>query len=340
MSSLVVKVTTIDEIGGHSNADALEIAIVGGWQCIVPKGKHKAGDKIVYFPPDTMLPREWADHFGVTKYLSFSKDSLDMGRIRCARLRGEPSFGLVVEPAMDEWEAGDDCAAFYGAERYEPPVRVQAGDVEPDHPLFVKYTDIENLRNSPDAFSSGEVVWVSEKVDGTNCRVGVVEGEFMAGSHRWRRKASADWATSTYWFPLSLEPVKNLLLSLAKSHQQVILFGEVYGKGVQTLDYGQKGQAFAAFDLLVDGRYGDVGEFQGLCERFGVPTVPIMGTMPYTLNNVRTAASGRAFSGNHVKEGVVVKPLTERTDPRFGRLILKYKSDEYLLGQKEDFKDV
>ena len=70
--------------------------------------------------------------FGVTQYLS-------KGRIRCARLRGEPSFGLAVKPDAD-WPDGADVAAHYGATKYEPPVKIDAGDAERGHPLFARYT--------------------------------------------------------------------------------------------------------------------------------------------------------------------------------------------------------
>ncbi len=331
MSTLVVKVTTIDEIKRHPNADALDIAIVGGWQCVVPKGEYAAGDTVVYFPPNTVLPVEVSDRFGVTKYLS-------RGRIRCARLRGEPSFGLVVKPDLD-WEIGTDVAAHYGATKYEPPIKIGAGDAAPNHPLFVTYTEIENLRNFPDALRPGEPVVITEKIHGTNCRVGVVQGERMAGSKGLRRQEPADYKTSAYWFPWTLAPAASLLDSLGAAHEQVILFGEVFGPGVQQFHYGQKGLAFRAFDLLLDGAYADHERFVGLCAEHGVETVPELGRPGFSLQAVKMLSQGRAFAGEHIREGVVVKPLVERTDPAIGRVILKYLSDDYLLGKYEDFTD-
>lgn len=331
MSTLIVNVTQIDEIKPHANADALEIAVVGGWQCVVRKGEYGAGDRIVYFPPDTVLLEVVSDHFGVTKYLS-------KGRIRCARLRGEPSFGLVVKPD-EPWPVGTDVAAFYGATKYEPPVKLSAGDAAPAHPLFATYTEIENLRNFPDVLLPGEPVIVTEKIHGTNCRVGVVDGERMAGSKGVRRRKPEQYSASTYWFPWSVDAVAGLLDRLAAEHTQVILFGEVYGPGVQALHYGRKDLGFRAFDLLVDGRYLYSADFQRLCDEHGVETVPVFAEVPYSLEAVKALSAGRAFAGDHIREGVVVKPVAERTDPKTGRVILKYISDEYLLGTYEDFTD-
>ncbi len=103
-STLIVPVAVIEKVSPHPNADRLEIAQILGWQVVVPKGQHFAGQKVVYFPPDSVLPSEVSDRFGVTQYLS-------KGRVRCARLRGEPSFGFAVLPDNPDWEVGENVAA-------------------------------------------------------------------------------------------------------------------------------------------------------------------------------------------------------------------------------------
>jgi hypothetical protein len=37
MSSLIVEVCTIDRVERHPNADALDLAVIKGWQCVVPR---------------------------------------------------------------------------------------------------------------------------------------------------------------------------------------------------------------------------------------------------------------------------------------------------------------
>lgn len=338
MSSLIVPVTTIEALSPHPNADRLELAQVLGWQLVVPKGQYQIGQKLVYFPIDTILPLELSERFGVTRYLSKQ-------RIRCARLRGEPSFGLVVPPDQD-WPVGENVAEFYGAVRYEPPLRVSAGDAEKDHPLFVAYTEIENMRNFPAIFETGEPVLLSEKIHGTCARVGLIEGELMAGSKGLRRKRPAEdrFASNTYWFPLSLEPVRTLVETLGQTHRQIILFGEVYGSKIQSFHYGLQGViGFRAFDLLLDGRYLDWPEFLTLCEHYGVETVPMLGQIAFDLNEIKRFSEGKTqlmTQNAHIREGVVVRPVRERHDPRLGRVILKYVSDSYLFGEKSDYTDV
>lgn len=338
MSTLIVPVTTIERITPHGNADALELAHVLGWQLVVKKGDYQVGDKIVYFPIDTVLPLELSERLGVTRYLSKQ-------RIRCAKLRGEPSFGLAIKPDDESWQIGENVADYYQVKKYEPPLRVGQGDAESDHPLFVSYTDIENMRNYPDIFEEGEAVVLTEKIHGTNSRVGIVEGEWMGGSKAVRRKRPADdrFASNLYWYPLSFEGVRSMLEQLAQSYSQVILFGEVYGSKIQSLHYGNKGtMGFRAFDLLLDGRYLDWPEFVDLCSQYGVETVPVVASIPFSLAEVKRLSDGTTLlmaQDAHMREGLVVRPLRERTHPKIGRVILKYVSDTYLFGEKTDYTD-
>src|SRR5207248_6633763 len=117
--------------------------------------------------------------------------------VRVARLRGEPSYGLILKPDDPTWEVGRDVAAHHGITKWEPPPAVSDGESERPHPAFHKYTDIENYRNFPGLFRDGEEVVFTEKLHGKNCRVGLVREAdesgavrrtWMAGSHDLRRK--------------------------------------------------------------------------------------------------------------------------------------------------------
>ena len=359
MSKLVVDVTTISKIREHSNADKLEIAEIKGWQVCVGKDQFQEGNKVVYFPPDTVLPRFVTDAMNVTNYMPrVDKDRAFQfrGRVKQVRLRGEPSFGLVALPLSEEWEVGEDVADAYGATKYDPPIRPDSGDSEPSHPLFVRYTDIENMRNYPNIFEEGEEIVITEKIHGTNCRVGSLPDEeggykLVAGSHNLQRKEPENedgYESHLYWYPLGcIEGVTRLFLHLysEQSNKQIILFGETYGKRVQkSHDYGETNAlGFRAFDLYVDGRYVEFAAKMSLFQQFGIPTVPVLYRGPFSIEKVRELSSGQTtvIGATHIREGVVVAPVNERRDPTIGRVILKYVSDEYLLASDKntDFKD-
>lgn len=336
MSTLIVEVCRIEKVLEHSNADALSLAQIKGWQCVIPKDRYAPGDLVTYVPIDAVIPAEHSDRWGITKYLS-------NGRVRCARLRGEPSFGVIVEREDPSWEEGRDVQEFYGITKYLPPIKIQAGDAEAAHPLFVEYTDVENLRNFPDVLVEGEPVSITEKIHGTSCRLGLIEGEWMAGSMSVRRKRPEDFAESIYWRPMGLPGVQPLLEDLGRAHRQVILYGEVFGSKVQSLNYGEIGAGgFRAFDILADGKYLDPTVFASACAEHGVEAAPVLYEGPYDLAIIKALSEGLTTLGaDHIREGVVVKPTTERTDPKVGRVCLKYIGDPYLFAKNvTDSQDV
>lgn len=345
MSTIKVEVVAIQDVRSHPAADTLELATINGWQVCVRKGAFKDGDPVVYFEAGTVLPQDVAEQMGVLPYLKTNTD-IDGQRVLVVhrvKLRGEPSFGLVMPVPESYMRVGDDVADYYGATKFYPPRRLHDGEFEEAHPLFWKYTDVENLRNYNTVLQDGEEVVVTEKVDGTNCRVGYVVEDakvvLMAGSKTFQRKkpAADDKRRNTYWFPFVKQGVRSLLADLvSKGHRQAILYGEVFGRGIQTLDYGQTQIDFLAFDLMIDGRYVDHDTFAGLCDAFGLDRMPVLYRGPFSLSIIKGLSDGRStIGGNHFREGVVVRPVKERNDVRTGRVILKYHGDEYLFKYAE-----
>lgn len=329
MSSTICHVKRIDRINVHPNAERLELAVVGGWQCVVPKAKYAAGDLITYIPPDSILPDALAESLGVAKYLS-------KGRVRATKLRGEPSFGLVIDPHGEE---GDNVAEKLGITKYQPPMKFHAGEAEPSDPLFVEYTDIENLRHYPTILADGERVIATEKIHGTNSRVGAIRMEDgtwkrIAGSRTMQRK---NIEGSIYWHPWTIPAVEKMIAAFCEAdiRMQVIVFGEVYGK-VQAMRYGlPQGLGFRVFDMMLNGHYIDHDALAISCKTYGVEMVPVIYDGPYSLEAIAAASKGNSMipGADHIREGVVVRPATERRSEKTGRVILKYVSDEYLCGE-------
>ncbi len=345
-STLTVPVVQLEHIRAHPNADKLELCDVLGYQMVIPKGSHKTGDVVVYFPADTLIPTNWAEEFGIKKFLR-GKNNDRVGKIR---LRGEPSFGVVVPlPAGVNWQIGDNVADYYDAKKYEPPIRATAGDAaahDPEiDPFISRYTDIENGRIHVDIFDLGEEVVITEKIHGTNCKLGYVKEQLFASSMGLRRERPLvdeepvalnhlAIRSNTYWFPWSIVGVKALLDDLQQKHQVVTIYGEVFGGSVQSLNYGiPKGQGlgFQAFDLALDGKYLAWDEFKTFCDEYEVPTVPVLYRGAFDMKMVKDLADGNSVlaGAEHIREGVVVKPVTERLHPKIGRT-------EYELSKHKD----
>lgn len=369
-SSVITQVSEVKNLRKHPDADRLEICEVGGWQLVCGAGLYKEGERVVYITPDTLITERLADLLEIKQHLSSVKNpdgtfvTNDKGetmlRVRQAKLRGEPSFGTTIPVSLMKDEYGIDIEALpiganiasavgnpLGVAKYEPQMRASAGDAEVDHPLFPKYTSVENLRNFPTVIEEDELVSVSIKIHGTNCRVGLIEGEFMAGSHGLRRKEPADYSKNTYWYPLSILAVKTMLEDLAASngYKQVVLFGEVFGNVQKKYNYGvPNGIDFRAFDLLIDGKYVEPNVFYELCKHYGVQTViHLEMNYRYTFEDIKRFAESieKDPLGDHPIEGLVIRPVVERQDRRVGRVILKYVTDTYLFGKGgSDYTDV
>lgn len=309
--------------------------------------RYNEGDLVVYVPGDSILTDEWATKLDIKSLLKGGN------RVAKIALRGEPSFGLVIEVPEDKkgvWQEGDNVAEYFEITKYEPPVKTNCGDASPRDadidPYFDKFTDIQNLRIFVHIFAAGEEVVASEKLHGTCCRTGIINGHRVAGSMELRRSPpkDGDFSKSTYWFPWSLSSVVALLDELSKTNPVVELFGEVYGNSIQKgfkYDAGN-GIGFRSFGIKVGDKFLDWQDFENACVKFGVPMVPVLYKGPFDMAKILALAEGKTTIGDApLIEGVVVVPVKERCDPKIGRVTLKVVGIGYdLLKNKPDCKDV
>lgn len=355
MSTTIVEVLKIDAVDPHPNADRLEIATIRGAKTVVTKDKYTAGDYVVFFPPDILIPESLGRELGVSNYLKHAEFPGDIVKTPCrvaaARVRGQASFGFVVP--VDEVFFGEDAqmvvanadvTAYFNAHKYVPPVQVSEGARRKEHPGFPRYTDIDNYYRYPDAIPEGTPVRITEKIHGRNCRVGLLRGEsgdweFFAGSHNFPRKRPAEDAKPCiYWEPLEEKTVLDLLTGLCNEENSVVLYGELYGQGCQDLDYGvRQGQReFRVFDILFNGRFMDWDVVRDVCKLHGVETAPLLYEGPFSIAKMSELTDGPTTIGTprakfKGREGVVVTPLTESySDILGGRMILKSVSADYL----------
>jgi RNA ligase (TIGR02306 family) len=391
VSEKKVHLTTIENLRPHPNADRLELATVLGWQVAVGKGTYQEGSHVLYFEDGLEVPEALAEELGVLPYLH-TKTNRHEERVKVVgrvRLRGEPSFGFTVpvftrnkgthDPfshpnnvlthelyhEIRDNRDGDATYLFPGVRKFEPPVKNTAGNVAPDLAQFPRYTDIQNLRNYPDILVEGELVYVTEKVHGTNVRFGFYKDEEgnmvrVAGSKNYRRyppvdgvsqfepsrevdpKTAASWSHDTYWFPMAHEGVTLLLdTEFEGGLETLILYGEVFGKGVQNYQYNRTGLDFQVFDALVkykgETRWMNYDELYTLMGDYDIPTVRVDDMFAYSYETIKEVAERPSLVGNpQGREGVVVRPIVERTHPKIGRVVLKYVSDKFLFGKEAE----
>lgn len=321
MSEHEARVFYVEEVRKHDNADALEVVQVGGWTCCVRLGDFKAGDRGVFIEPDTFVPVTQPE------FAFLGADARDgVVRIKAKRLRGVPSFGLLIH-ARPEWGDGEDVWPILGLAHYEPPIRGAntGGENAPAPSVYhVKY-DMESLRKYSGVLLDGEEVEITEKIHGANARF-VHDGERLhVGSHTNWKAVNAEnlwWKVATaYGLGVKLD-----------SYVNYVFYGEVYGQ-VQDLKYGTKpGELrLAIFDIMLGGLWLDAAAVRSICEDLHLDYVPVLYRGPWSADCYRFADGPSTVVGaDHLREGCVVKPVVTRIDYQVGRVILKLVSVDYL----------
>lgn len=346
MSQTIISIERVNDVKPHPNADRLDVIQVLGYQIVTGKDNFEVGDLVAYFPPDILLPPDQAKALGVAAYLKHSIFPGDTVKTPCrvgaARLRGTPSHGFCA--SIDSIGIGSDITDWYGAHKYVAPVRQGAGDAAYDLPAFHKYTNIENIQRYPTAFSDGQQIVITEKIHGTNCRLGLVRDNsrefiFCAGSHKVRRQEGQ----SLYWEFMG-DNMMNMLSFLSDSYDRegescchnVIVFGEIFGPGIQDMHYGRPGHDFRIFDISIDGQYMNYWDMVSVCNAHELLVVPSLSLGLFSLELVEAQTYGPSVFNDITgkfkdREGCVVRPVVESySDILGGRLVLKSVSADYL----------
>ena len=357
-----------------ADSDFLSVAKLHGkeWQVVVRTDDFKDG-KGVYIPLDALCDTARPEF----AFLDKGKNKLH--RIKTIRLRKVLSQGLLI-PCPPNANVGDDLTEALGITRYEPrpPPNLQTGQIkEPTN--FDKYTSIENFKNYPRALQEGESVRITCKIHGSNWRAGFVNGKkrgelwtklkfsffqkivlfikslfgnkvaslalndmhYAVGSHRTARKEDDLNDYSNLSRDLNVKEKLAKIVKESGAKQHFIVYGELYGKGVQTLVYdAENTKKLRLFDVKIDHVFQTFEYVEKIASILGIETVPILYRGPYSRDKVMSLRDGKDPIGNHIREGVVVTAEPERSDRGVGRVIIKFISDEYLeIANKKGWSD-
>ena len=159
-------------------------------------------------------------------------------------------------------------------------------------------------------------VWAEDS--DLHCRI-------WAGSRKdWKKRDEKIW----WWQAVTQNP---WIEEWCRAHPGLVLYGEVFGP-TQKMKYGakQNQMLFCAFDILEYDRWLDHDESREV----GNGLVWVPEVYRGVLDDERLRALAEEDSSvpgaDHHREGLVVKPITERRAPEVGRVQLKLKSNRYL----------
>lgn len=280
MTDKLASIEVISEISSHSNADALEFVHVLGYKCIVPKGKFHVGNFVVFIAPDTILPDDaWAA--GFKKYAQT--------RVRAVKIRGEYSFGIVVDPGETPLNPGlyegKDVSEELNIQKYEAPTP-QELNAQGNLPFGIFKTD-ENRYNGLRYLPYGELVDVTLKRDGSSatyyCKK-LPDGDYQTGICSRSLELKKDCQNNFTLVNDKLKILEKLEIFCRANDKSLALRGEVFGAGIQGYKVNpDKGkpvswECFSVLDLdtLKYHRKGSDLYFKPLCEALDLPHVPIV----------------------------------------------------------------
>ena len=285
-------VARINEIKPIEGADKIELAVVGGWNCIIQKGQYGEGGLVVVATTDAVIPQELSDAMNVTNYLRKGQ------RVRTVKLRGVYSECLII-PFMycknaakltnTKWNEGEDMMEMLGIFKYEPPavqIQLSSGRKLKYHqnPNFGIYYKFPNLKNVKGMFNEDDLVEITRKIHGTNARYGIVkkrkltiwdkvkrlfgdkwvEYEYVYGSHNVEKGSDSQGFYGTdVWADINKRlGIKEKLWQYVKEQgptyigEGIVLYGEIYGAGIQkNYEYNSSITNFMGFDVMLDGEY-------------------------------------------------------------------------------------
>lgn len=338
MSEFYTEVVRIGKITKHPDADSLSITdVLGGYPCIIKTGDFVEGQLAVYLSVDTLCPLDNPLFAFLAK--SGSPKSLNgkqYARIKAVKLRGIFSMGLLI-PADPGWEEGQNVSEFLGIEKYEPLVTNTAnGGRSSTFPGELIHYDIEGIRKYENLLQENEQVVVLEKVDGQNSSFVYTDTDFVVCSHNQKKERPLDSEPVANWWQIA---AKYDIERKLEQCRNLAVYGEVYGY-VSDLRYGTKpGELLLAiFDVLDirNRRWLNWDDVVELANELELPLVPELYRGCWK-PELKELSEGKTTinKADHIREGIVVKPLYERTDRKIGRVILKLHGTGYLLRKEK-----
>lgn len=370
----VCYVARINEIKPIPGADNIEQAIVGGWNCIVQKGQYAAGGLVVVATTDAVIPTELSDLMNVTNYL---RKGGRVRTVKLRGVYSECLIIPLMyvpkgETIIDTLTEGKDMMEVMSIFKYEPPVRtISLGSGRKiryqDNPNFHIYYKFPNLKNVDGMFTKDDIVEITRKIHGTNARYGIVKRSKVTLFHKLRKLFGNKWAEYEYvygshnvekgsdsqgfydtdvWAKVAEDyNIKNKLWNWVKTHvgspnelgEGIILYGEIYGAGIQKgYDYGLTNMEFVGFDIKLNGEYMSTYDVYVGLDRLELPHVEELYIGQWNQEVQDSFVFNNYIKGTKVPhEGIVIKHISGNRSK-----VAKVINPDYLIyGEKHDIGD-
>jgi RNA ligase (TIGR02306 family) len=355
----LASVRKIDAIVAIEGADAIEVAIVGGWKVVVKKNEFAVGDLAVYFEIDSWIPTE------LVPFLSRGKEPREYygvkgERLRTVKLRGQLSQGLLMagticptglmvhrpDSMAHIFQEGDDVSEWLNIQKWEAPVSAQlAGQAKGNFPTVIPKTDQERCQNLVqeinDAVALGLAFEVTEKLEGSSMTCYLIDGEFGVCSRNIDLKETDG---NAFWAAARKEGIEEKMRACFTSRDfatkgDFAIQGELIGPGIQGNIYNLKETEFRVFDVynISGGFYMMPAIRRHLIDAMGLKHVPVLAAEAKLydtlgiqgVDGLLKFAEGKSVIGlkGCEREGVVFKECSDA-------ITFKCVSNRYLMSEK------
>lgn len=351
----LAEILTIYDVFNHPDADLLDLVSPDGSNvnfAVVKKGQFKKGDLAIWIDSvnDPMVPTDNP----IFSHLQKMAKQDGYARVRTLKLRGIVSRGLMV-PVKDEWsnKTPREISEILRLKKYVSTQERRGGSFYsgkvisgPTKMLPTSKYDVESINKNWKDIPSGTVVYLTEKIHGTNASYGWLpyndELKFWSRSRTLFKKEPEEGESGGLWWDTAAK--YNLKEKLSQKIGFVI-YGEIYGN-VQDLKYGlEQDIGFAAFDCWDSfaKRYLSWEELQSFCLELQIPIVPVLSktvwnaTVGIPEEIIKEAEGTTILGGNNIREGIVIRadipgPLIDSYPPVYldKRIIYKLVGNGYL----------
>lgn len=264
----------------------------------------------------------------------------------------------------EDWVTGTDITELVFVKKYEIDDTYipngkgtgRAGWLKPLPSHVAKY-DIESCQRNMDIVKIhlinddiDEFVVITEKLEGSHFALTVNrDGNWTVCQRNYA--IDPEKIENHLWVKLAMDSgliekgLHTLLYQVEYANAQNITFrGEVIGPGVQGNIYKLDKPALKIFEVEFDGLPIAAVQFLSFCDYWKIDTVPVLyaGLIHKWINrvtgadNIVDSSNGKSeINPSVLREGIVIKPAhEEKYIQRFGRLILKVRSPQYLAGSE------
>lgn len=343
MERKLASIQRIAEVKSIEGADAIEAVRVNGWWVVSKKGEYSVGDLCVYLEIDSWVPTAIAPF--LTKAGHFPKvyNGVEGERLKTVKLRGQLSQGLVL-PVTGEgyngeycgvankagnigcFKVGEDVTAFLGIQKWEQPEYAGTNqEARGNFPSFLKKTDQERVQNLKSDLVSraGDSFEVTIKLDGSSLTAYVNGEDFGVCSRNVNLKDVED---NSFW---DIAKAESLHDKIRLTGRNLAVQGELIAPNIQSNHEKVTKPTFRCFNIWDIDRqeYLLPEERRSLCEKVGIPHVPVVSTnfvLAHTVEELLELAEGEGMNKDVRREGIVLKSNTEQFS-------FKVVSNSYLL---------